>query len=166
MQISRRTLLASDAALTALPCLAGQVMAEGIATSEMPKAGIKMFTEVGKWMEKNGPTIYDATDPIAGGAGWGFTGAWTVKGSTMYYHISRYPGTSLVIGGVANKVLSVKLYKGKKLKFTQTTDQIVITGLPETAPDPLATVVEIEVQGKPKHRPGYMSVPQPPSLGK
>jgi quinol monooxygenase YgiN len=40
MQISRRTLLAGGAALTALPCLAGEVMDEGAAKYDMPKAEI------------------------------------------------------------------------------------------------------------------------------
>ena len=40
MQIDRRTLLAGGAALTALPCLTGEAMAEGVAKSDMPKAGI------------------------------------------------------------------------------------------------------------------------------
>jgi hypothetical protein len=55
---------------------------------------------------------------------------------------------------------------GKKIKFTQTADQIVLRGLPEKMPEPLDTVIEIEVQGKPQARPGYLSVPQPASLGK
>ena len=40
MTISRRSLLAGTATLATLPCVAGQVMAEGIAASEMPKDGI------------------------------------------------------------------------------------------------------------------------------
>ncbi len=40
MQVNRRTLLAGVAALTALLCLAGEIMAEGIAKSDMPENGI------------------------------------------------------------------------------------------------------------------------------
>jgi quinol monooxygenase YgiN len=40
MEISRRILLVGGAGLAALPCLAGAVMAEGVAKSEMPKEGI------------------------------------------------------------------------------------------------------------------------------
>ena len=40
MEINRRTLLVGGAGLAALPCLAGAVMAEGVAKSEMPKQGI------------------------------------------------------------------------------------------------------------------------------
>jgi quinol monooxygenase YgiN len=39
MEISRRALLVGGAGLAALPCLAGEVMAEGVAKSEMPKEG-------------------------------------------------------------------------------------------------------------------------------
>ena len=40
MQVNRRTLLAGVAALTAPLCLAGEIMAEGIAKSDMPENGI------------------------------------------------------------------------------------------------------------------------------
>ncbi len=40
MTINRRTLLAGGAALAALPCFAGEAVAEGVATSDMPKEGI------------------------------------------------------------------------------------------------------------------------------
>jgi quinol monooxygenase YgiN len=45
MRINRRTLLAAGAALT-LFCLAGVAMAEGIATSAMPKEGIILTATV------------------------------------------------------------------------------------------------------------------------
>jgi len=39
MEINRRTLLAGGA-VAALPCLAGEALAEGVAKSEMPKEGV------------------------------------------------------------------------------------------------------------------------------
>jgi quinol monooxygenase YgiN len=42
MEINRRTLLAGGAALTALPCIAGEVSDHGIAKSDMPKTAILM----------------------------------------------------------------------------------------------------------------------------
>ena len=40
MEINRRVLLAGGAAFSALPYLAGQAMAEGVANQKMPKEGI------------------------------------------------------------------------------------------------------------------------------
>jgi len=40
MEINRRTLLVAGAAVTALPCLAGKAMADGVAKSGMPTEGI------------------------------------------------------------------------------------------------------------------------------
>ena len=125
-----------------------------------------MFTEVGQWMKKYGPTVYDATDAIPHGHLWGFTGRFTIDGSTLYYHFSRWPGTEAIIAGIANKVLSVKFYKGKKIKFEQTPTQLILSGLPEKMPDPLGTVVEIQVQGKPRQTGTYTTVPQPAALSK
>ncbi len=39
---------------------------------------------------------------------------------------------------------------GPKVEFTQTRDRLVLRGLPAKAPNPLATVVELEVEGVPK----------------
>jgi quinol monooxygenase YgiN len=46
MKINRRTLLAGGAALAALPCLAGEALAEGVAKSDMPKEGIILVAMV------------------------------------------------------------------------------------------------------------------------
>ena len=40
MKISRRTLLVGGAGVAALPCLAGEVVAEGLVKTEMPKEGV------------------------------------------------------------------------------------------------------------------------------
>jgi quinol monooxygenase YgiN len=46
VEINRRTLLSGGAAAAALPLLAGEVLAEGVATSEMPKAGVILVAMV------------------------------------------------------------------------------------------------------------------------
>ena len=46
MEINRRTLLAGGAATAALPFLAGEALAEGVAKSEMPKEGIILVAMV------------------------------------------------------------------------------------------------------------------------
>ncbi|NLO74936.1 MAG: alpha-L-fucosidase [candidate division WS1 bacterium] len=133
---------------------------------KVPPQARRLFTEVGGWMNKYGPTVYDATDPLPQKHLWGFTGRFTIQGSTLYYHFHRWPGTEAIIPGIANKVESVKFYQGKKIKFEQTPTQLILTGLPEKAPDPLATVVEIQVRGKLRQTGTYMTVPQAAALSK
>ncbi len=46
MEINRRTLLAGGAATAALPLLAAEALAEGVAKSEMPKDGVILVASV------------------------------------------------------------------------------------------------------------------------
>ncbi len=48
------------------------------------------------------------------------------------------------------KVLEARLMGGPKVKFEQVKDRLVFKGLPEEAPDPLATVIEMKIKGKPR----------------
>jgi len=126
-----------------------------------------VLKQVGRWMKKYGPTIYEATDR------WKSTnpnpGAWTgqaafeytLKGSTIYLHVNRWAGTTLPIGALVNKVISARYYKGPEIKFTQKGQQLWLEGLPKKAPDLLDTVIELEVEGEPTHARGPMcGIPQ------
>lgn len=132
---------------------------------DIPPPSRRVFSEVGKWLDKYGPSVYEATDPVPFSRS-PVTGNFTCRGSTVYFHCNRWPGKELVIGGIDNKVLAVRFMTGKKVKFTQMPDQLFIQGLPEVAPDKLATVFEIEVEGKPRERNCYMAHPQPATLTK
>ena len=104
--------------------------------------------KVGDWLEKYGPTVYDATDPME--QEWSILGAFTRRGNVAYFHCNRWPGQELAIGGLVNKVLGARLYAGPEIPFTQMGDRLVLHGLPEQAPDPLATVIELQVEGVPR----------------
>jgi alpha-L-fucosidase len=103
---------------------------------------------VGRWLEKYGPSVYEATDPMP--QEWMITGAFTRKGQTLYFHCHRWPGRELAIGGLVNRVVSARLMGGPAVEFTQVRDRLVLQGLPLEAPDPLATVIELEVEGEPR----------------
>ena len=128
----------------------------------LPAPGKRLFQQTGEWLRKHGEAIYEATDPVPPISP--FTGACTAKGKTLYFHCRRWPGTELVIGGIANKVKAVRYLDGVKAKFTQTPDQLFLHGLPAKAPDALATVFAIELEGKPKGRGSHMTIPQPKTL--
>ena len=114
---------------------------------DVPPICRRELVKVGKWMQKYGPSVYEATDSMT--QEWGITGAFTCKGNVAYFHCNRWPGKELAIGGLRNKVLGAKLMGGSKVKFKQEGDRLVLRGLPEQAPDPLATVIEIECDGVP-----------------
>jgi alpha-L-fucosidase len=117
---------------------------------DVPPICRRELLKVGKWLEQNGAAIYDASDPMQ--QEWMITGAFTRTGSTIYYHCNRWPGTELAIGGLRNKVLNARLLNGRKVKFVQVDNRLVLKGLPAEAPDALATVIELEVEGTPNQR--------------
>ena len=74
----------------------------------------------------------------------------TRQGNTLFMHTYFWPGKELAIGGLQQKVLSAKMYTtGEPVKFDQSEFRVRFTGLPETAPDPLATTLVIECDGEP-----------------
>ena len=115
----------------------------------VPEICEKTLLEVGEWLKEYGPSIYDATDACEND--WMVTGSFTFKGSTAYYHCNRWPGKELAIGGLVNKVLSARIMNGPEVQFTQKRDRLVLHGLPEQAPNPFATVIELRVEGVPEH---------------
>ena len=118
----------------------------------VPEPCVQALKETGDWLRRYGPSVYEATDP--GPKDWLVTGAFTTKGSRLYFHCNRWPGAELAIGGLFNKVLGARLMGGYELGFRQNKDRLVIFGLPEIAPDALATVIEIDVEGQPKQKLG------------
>jgi alpha-L-fucosidase len=110
----------------------------------VPEPCSQALLEVGEWLREYGKSIYDASDPppyretqVAGD--------WTCLGSTAYFHCSRWPGTSLPIGGMVSKVLSARLMGGPAIEFEQTPERLVLRGLPSQPPNALATVIELQL---------------------
>jgi len=125
---------------------------------DVPAPCEKALKQVGRWMKKYGTSIYDATDRwkmVTRTVGWGWNSQpaceFTLKGSKIYVHINRWTGSTLAIGALENKVLSAKMMGGPAIAFTQSGGRLLLQGLPEEAPDPLATVIELVVEGEPTH---------------
>jgi alpha-L-fucosidase len=114
----------------------------------VPPANARVLRQVGAWLKKYGPTVYDATDPMR--HEWLVTGAFTCKGKNLYFHCNRWPGEELAIGGLQNRVVKARLYGGRAVRFTQKKDRLLLHGLPKKAPDPLDTAIELTIaRGKP-----------------
>lgn len=128
----------------------------------IPEETVRVLTEVGKWMEKNGPTIY-SSEPCEGN-GTPFANI-TRKGNTLYIHVYYWPGETpasqwlsffqsssvIAMGGLRAKVVSARLFaSGKKVAFRQDDISVQFTGLPATAPDQPVTVIEAECDSEPR----------------
>ncbi len=127
----------------------------------IPEESVRVLSEVGEWMDKNGPTIYES-DRIQAQAS--FYANYTRRGNTLFVHVYFWPGETLAanwvpffnpqsvvaIGGLRAKVLSAKLYaSGTPVKFEQGDQYVRFMGLPIAAPDQPATVLAIECDQEP-----------------
>ena len=127
----------------------------------VPEESVSILTEVGKWMDKNGPTIYESEPCKARGHVYA---GYTRKGNTLYMHIHYWPSETraanwlsffnpqsvVAIGGLRAKVLSARLYaSGKPVTFEQGDEYVRFTGLPIAAPDSPVTVLAIECDKEP-----------------
>ena len=84
---------------------------------------------------------------------WMVTGAWTIKGDAAYYWCSRWPGSELAIGGLRSQVRRATLLDtGDPVAFEQAENRLLLRGLPETNPDPIAgtAVIKLECDGPPR----------------
>jgi alpha-L-fucosidase len=113
----------------------------------VPSESIATLEAVGRWMDDNGPTIYESerckvdTSEMAG---------FTRKGNTLYIHVYFWPGSTVAVGGLRTKVTSARMYTTKQpVEFHQEEFRVQFTGLPDHPPDPLATVLEVECDGEP-----------------
>jgi len=124
----------------------------------VPQQALDTYPLIGRWLDAYGYTVFEATDPMPNC--WQTPGKFTRKGQTVYYHCHPWVAPELPIGGLRNKVLSARFYGGDEVKWTQKGDRLVFSGLPEEAPDPIDTVIEMEVEGEPRHElgPGYQLI--------
>jgi alpha-L-fucosidase len=125
----------------------------------IPEESVRILTAVGKWMEQNGSTIYrsDKCQPHASE----FAG-FTRQGNTLFMHVHFWPGSTVSLGGLRNKVKSARLLTGgKDVKFDQDDFRVRFTGLPEKAPDDPVTIIAIECDGEPNQDTSYVRRERP-----
>ena len=114
----------------------------------VPEESVRILTAVGKWMEKHGSAIYGAersqvTESLFAN--------FSRKGNTLFIHVHFWPGPTVAVAGLRTKVKSARLFKtGQKVDFHQDGFRVQFTGLPEKAPDELASVIEVEFESEPK----------------
>jgi alpha-L-fucosidase len=127
----------------------------------IPEESVRILTQVGEWMDGNGPAIYQ-TEPCQ--SDWHVYANYTRRGNTLYMHIYHWPAQTpasewleffrpsnvVAIGGLRAKVQSARLFaSGKPVAFEQGDQYVKFTGLPNNAPDSPATVIAIECDEEP-----------------
>jgi alpha-L-fucosidase len=117
------------------------------ADGSVPEDSVRILSSVGRWMERNGKTIYgsDPCQPRRSNYA-----SFTRKGQTLFMHVHFWPGDSFAVAGLQVPVKSVRLLaSGESVAFTQEPLRVRFSGLPVTAPDDPVSTLAIECDGVP-----------------
>jgi alpha-L-fucosidase len=117
--------------------------AEGV----IPEASVTRLKEIGRWMKVNSECIYGTGPSPFKSLTWGRA---TQRGNRVYLAVFNWPDGQLNVPPLKNKVQRAYLLAdpGRNLKVEQKSDSIVI-GLPTRAPDAIASVLALELDGPP-----------------
>jgi len=119
------------------------------ADGSIPAESIEILTSVGRWMDKNGQSLYgaDVCQPRRSR-----NASFSRRGNTLYFHVHFWPGgDGLAFAGLQTKVKSARfLATGKQVDFDQDAYRIRFKGLPEKAPDDPITTLALECESEPK----------------
>ena len=115
----------------------------------IPSPSVERLEAMGKWMKVNSESIYGSSASVFPKLAWGRC---TVKPGRLYLHVFDWPADGkLEVPGLKNKVKKAYLLADKKARLQVTPgEDSQIVSLPATAPDPIASVVVLEIEGQPE----------------
>ena len=119
------------------------------ADGSIPEESVAILSTVGRWMDKNGVSIYEAEvcQPRRSR-----NGSFTRRGRQLYFHVHFWPGgDGLAFAGLRTKVTSARLLAtGQTVAFEQDDYHVRFKGLPQRAPDDPVTTLVVECESEPK----------------
>ena len=133
----------------------------------IPQESIERLHEIGKWMEVNGEAIYGTTASPIKRPAWGrITTKHSGDATTLYLHVFDWPADGKLQVAVTNKAKSARLLAdaGRDVKVANSGDEGVTVQLSGDAPDPIVSVVALEIEGAPQPVEGQG--PPPPKSDK
>jgi alpha-L-fucosidase len=113
----------------------------------IPDESVTILQDVGRWMDRYGDLIHKAEYCKVQQS---LFSNFTREGNKLYIHVHFWPGETVSIGGLKNKVLSAKLLPtGQTIQVQQDDFRTQFLGLPANSPDSLVSVIEAECDGEP-----------------
>lgn len=121
------------------------------AAGEIPPESVERLAAMGTWLKANGDAIYGTTASLFPKLPWGRSTTRTTKdGTTLYFHVFDWPKDgSLRIPGLMNEPSNVRILGSSNAVSAARSGGDVVLTVPKTAPDPVATVIALDVAGTP-----------------
>jgi len=102
---------------------------------------VDCLREIGKWLKTNGKTIYGTRGGPFSPGKWG---ASTCKEKWIYLHVLKWPGKTLCLSAIPQKVVNAKLMNGNEVSVAQSENDIELS-VPESGRDPIDTIIVLEL---------------------
>jgi alpha-L-fucosidase len=116
----------------------------------VPGESVRSMRAIGAWMKVNGDSIYGTRASVFSRLPWGRS---TTKGRTLYLHVFDWPADgTLTVPGLTTPTKGARLLAGGAALVASTTAAGLVLRLPSKAPDPIASVVEVQLDGAPAVR--------------
>ncbi len=124
------------------------------AKGEIPEESIDRLSKIGEWLKVNGESIYGTKGVNLGSQEWGrATQRVLENGDTrLYLHVFNWPEDGkLVVENLKNDISNVFLLsdKDQKIGFTVFENSFPTLYLDSKAPDSVASVVVLDIKGRP-----------------
>ncbi|MBN1846543.1 MAG: alpha-L-fucosidase [Sedimentisphaerales bacterium] len=120
------------------------------ALGEIPQPSVERLQEIGRWMRINGESIHATSANPFSKLPWGrCTKRLQAGGALLYLHVFDWPADGeLLVPGLKNRVTKAYLLAGnRELQATAGEDGVLLE-LPTEAPDPIDTVLVLQVEGE------------------
>jgi len=127
------------------------------AKGAIPEQAAASLRKAGEWVHKYPKAVY-----AAGASPWGHALPWgdaVTAGNDVYLLVYDWPKDGkLLCPALNNKVKSVRLYNGKKLRFNCNENWLEIK-VPSLCPEKLASVIKLELDGEPSAKQTHPVIP-------
>jgi len=119
------------------------------AEGEFPQGSIDDLKAIGAWMKVNGEAIYGTKASPFGLLPWGrCTKKMQGSNTLLYLSVFDWPaGGKLTVPGLKSGVIKAQLLSGGATLTTSAGADGLVIDVPEKAPDTIATVIKVEVNG-------------------
>jgi alpha-L-fucosidase len=114
----------------------------------VPEESVRSMRAIGAWMTVNGEAIYGTRASLFSRLPWGRS---TTKGRTVYLHVFDWPANrTLTVPRLMTRAKAARLLAGAVPLDATTTEAGLVLKLPPRAPDPIASVIAVELDGAPR----------------